>query len=153
MNNQYFWLDSFGMYEEPILDNQYSSALQTLRAGRDFVPGNPLVIEDFHVSSFDREAGKYIRRPAALAFFNIPRINQEGRITATAKWPYKNSDEFAAFLMQTEYCHFVDEHWAEGDFDSKFTSTNDFQVVRFQFVNHVSAIGEGKVGVWSETVL
>ena len=152
MKNQYFMWDFFGMGEGPMLNDEYSAALETLRAGRDFVPGNPLVIEYFHVSSFDRGSGKYIKRPAALIFFNIPRIDENGKITATAEWPYKTFDEFTEYLRQTAYCHFVDAHWSQGDFDSKFTSSNDFQVIRFQFVNLVSA-DDGSIQIKSEPVL
>ena len=137
MKNQYFMLDFLGL-SEPQLDDDCSAALQTLRAGRDFVPGNPLVIEYYHADSFDRESKKYIKRPNTLIFFNTPQIDKDGKITATAEWPYKTAEEFAEYLKQTAYCQFVDEHWSQGDFDSKFTSSDDFRVVRFRYVNHVA---------------
>ena len=153
MRNHYFYLDCFFGMDEPSLDSAYSDALETLLAGQDFVPGNPLAIEYYHVTSFDNKAGKYIKRPGSIIFFNIPQIDEDGKIIATAEWPYKTADEFSEYLKQTSYCHFIDEHWSQGDFDSQFTSSNGFQVVRFLFVNHISSTDNGHVQIKSETVL
>lgn len=153
MKNHYFTLDCLIGMDDPKYDDEYSAALETLRAGRDFVPGNPLVIEYYNAESFDEKSQKYIHRPGAIIFFNIPQIDKDGKIIATAEWSYKTTDEFTEYLMQTAYCHFINEHWSRGDFDSKFTSDNDFQVVRFKYVNHITDLGNNQIGVKSETVL
>lgn len=153
MKNHYFALDCLFGIDDPKFDDEFSADLKTLRAGRDFVPGNPLVIEYYNANSFDQKSEKYIRRPNAIIFLNIPTIDNDGKIIATAEWPHKTAKEFTEYLMQTAYCHFVNEHWKQGDFDSKFTSDNDFQVVRFKYVNHISCLGGNTVGVRPETIL
>ena len=152
MRNHYFMLDCLLGMDEPRLDGEFATLLETLRAGRDFVPGNPLAVEYYNTESFDPKSEKYVHRPGAIFFFNIPQIDEDGKIISTAEWPYKTSDEFTEYLKQTAYCHFVDTHWSQGDFDSKFTSSNDFQVIRFQFVNLVSA-DDGSIQIKSEPVL
>ena len=72
MRNHYFYLDCFFGMDEPSLDSAYSDALETLLAGQDFVPGNPLAIEYYHVTSFDTKRGN-TSNALALSFFSISR--------------------------------------------------------------------------------
>ena len=153
MKNQFFHVDwGFGGKPEPISSDEFSDTLKSLRAERDFIPGNPLAIELFHDSAYDRESGKYVKPPAASCFFNTPEIDENGIITSTAAWPYATIEEFWEFFKNTEYRKFLDEHRSKRDFDSKFCSANDFQVIRVRFVNHFVQ-AEDHVAVWSEYLL
>lgn len=153
MRNQYYICDSLGMSELPLQSDEYSAALATLRAGRDFIPGNPLALEYFHIKSFNPKIKKYIKAPAAMIFFNTPQLNKEGKIIATEKWPYGNGEEFSAYLKQTEYGYFIKEHWLRGDFNSRFTSSHDFQVIRFQFIKRAITGIDGSIQIKIKTVL
>ena len=153
MKNQYFKVDwCFGAEPEPVSSDEFSDTLKSLRAGRDFIPGNPLVLELFHDSAYDREAGKYVNPPAASCFFNTPEIDENGIITSTAAWPYATIEDFWEYFKNTEYRKFLDGHRANRDFDSKFCSASDFQVIRVRFVNHFVQNGD-RVAVWSEFLL
>lgn len=136
MTNQHFFVDwLFGGNPEPISNDEFSDTLQALRAGQDFVPGNPLALELFHESAYDRGSGKYVKRLAATCFFNVPEVDENGIITSTADWPYSTIDDFWGYLKNTEYRKFIEEHWAKNDYDSKFCSASDFQVIRVLFAN------------------
>ena len=135
MKNQYFFWEDYCWEQEPISDSEYSGILKQLRANRDFVPGNPLVLECYHVSGYNFETGEYSRRPSCH-FFNVPRVNRNGIITSTAAWPYQNLDDFLKYLENTEYFKFSREHWAQKDYTPKFRSDNDIQAVRVLYQNH-----------------
>ena len=146
MKNQYFNVDwVFGGKPEPISSDEFSDTLKSLRAGRDFIPGNPLALELFHDSAYDSASGKFVKPPAASCFFNTPRINKNGIITSTAAWPYATLKDFWEYFKNTEYRKFLDEHRSKGDFDSKFCSATDFQVIRVRFVNRFVQIGSSVI--------
>lgn len=137
MKNQYFyWENIVGWDPEPISDNEYSGVLKQLRAGRDFVPGNPLVLEFYHVSMYDFESGKYSRGPSSSCFFNVPKVNRNGVITSTAAWPYRKLEDFLEYFENTEYFKFTMEHWPQKDYTSKLRPGNGFQVIRVLYENH-----------------
>ena len=137
MKNQYFHWDNVEGWElEPISDNEYSGVLKQLRADRDFVPGNPLVLEFYHGSMYDFESGKFSRRPSSSCFFNVPKVNRNGVITSTAAWPYRKLEDFLEYFKNTEYFKFSEEHWPQEDFTSKLRSGNGFQVIRVLYQNH-----------------
>lgn len=137
MKNQYFlWDDWDGWEQEPISDNEYSGILKQLRADRDFVPGNPLVLEFYHVSWYDFGSGKYSHKPESCRFFNVPRVNKHGVITSTSTWSHQKREEFLEYLENTEYFKFSREHWAQKDYTPKFRSDNDIQAVRVLYQNH-----------------
>lgn len=137
MKNQYFLWDDWESWEQkPISDNEYSGILKQLRADRNFVPGNPLVLEFYHVSWYDFESGKYSHRPDSCCFFNVPRLNKHGVITSTSAWQYQNREEFLEYIENTEYFKFSKEHWSQKDFTSRLQSGNGIQVIRVLYQNH-----------------
>lgn len=135
-NHYFFWEHMCGWEFLPIYDDCCSDDLKSLRAGKDFFPGQPLVVEMYHVSSYDYRSRKYAKGPAAIAVFNTPKLSKNGKITSTAKWSYKNMDEFWAFLKNSGYYKFTSEHWSKGDFGTLYVNTpGSIQAVRMRFYN------------------